>query len=311
MFRLFSGIFLGWSLGANDAANVFGTAVASRVVRFSVAAAITAVFVIAGAVLQGAQGMRTLSNLTAQDLNTAFISTLAAALTTTVMTILALPVSTSQAMVGAILGIGLTLGQPINWNGLNKVAICWIGTPVGAMMLAFVLYHLFRWILGKFTFGILTLNAIIKYGLLFSGAYGAYALGANNVANVTGVFAAAGLISVAQATLIGSISIMLGVVTFGKRVMLTVGGELVHLDGFSAFVAVLAQAITVHIYAEIGVPVSTSQAIIGAVLGIGMVMGMKTVNLRVLLNIFIGWISTPVISGFVAFAILKIWALLT
>ncbi len=310
MFRLFSGIFLGWSLGANDAANVFGTAVASRVIRFSVAAAITAIFVIAGAVLQGAQGMRTLSNLTAQDLNTAFISTLAAALTTTGMTYLALPVSTSQAMVGAILGIGLTLGQPINWNGLNTVALCWIGTPVGAMVIAFVLYHLFRWMLGKFTFGILTLNAIVKYGLLFSGAYGAYALGANNVANVTGVFAAAGLISVAQATLIGSVSIALGAATFGKRVMLTVGDELVHLDGFSAFIAVLAQAITVHIYAEIGVPVSTSQAIIGAVLGIGMVMGMKTVNLRVLLNIVIGWLSTPVISGLVAFAIIKLWGLL-
>lgn len=311
MFRLFSGIFLGWALGANDAANVFGTAVASRVIRFSIAAAITALFVIAGALLQGDEGMRTLSGLTAQDLDTAFISTLAAAVTTTGMTYLALPVSTSQAMVGAILGIGLTRDQPIHWNGLKKVVICWVGTPVGAMVAAFALYHLFRWILSKFTFGILTLNALVKYGLLFSGAYGAYALGANNVANVTGVFAAAGLISIAQAAQIGGLSIALGAATFGKRVMLTVGGELVPLDGFSAFVVVFAQAITIHIYAEIGVPVSTSQAVIGAVLGIGMVMGMKTVNLRVLLNIVIGWLSTPVISGLAAFAMLKLWMLLT
>lgn len=311
MFRLFSGIFLGWALGANDAANVFGTAVASRVLRFSIAAAITAIFVIAGALLQGDEGMRTLSDLTAQDLDTAFISTLAAAVTTTGMTYLALPVSTSQAMVGAILGIGLTRDQPIHWNGLKKVVICWVGTPVGAMVAAFALYHLFRWMLGQFTFGLLTLNALVKYGLLLSGAYGAYALGANNVANVTGVFAAAGLISIAQAAQIGGLSIALGAATFGKRVMLTVGGEIVPLDGFSAFIAVLAQAITVHFYAEIGVPVSTSQAIIGAVLGIGMVMGMKTVNLRVLLHIVIGWLSTPVISGLAAFAMLKLWMLLT
>ena len=57
MFRLISGIFLGWSLGANDSANVFGTAVASYIVKFSIAATITAIGVIVGSVLQGAEGM--------------------------------------------------------------------------------------------------------------------------------------------------------------------------------------------------------------------------------------------------------------
>ena len=104
-----------------------------------------------------------------------------------------------------------------------------------------------------------------------------------------------------QATLTGGISIALGAVTYSKRVMMTVGKGLVSLDGFSAFIAVLSQAITVHIYAEIGVPVSTSQAIIGAVLGIGLVLGMQTINSRTLLNIVIGWLSTPLISGIVAF----------
>ena len=300
MFRLISGIFLGWSLGANDSANVFGTAVACRVIKFSVAATITAIFVIAGAVLQGAGGMHTLGGLTAQDLNSAFISSLAAALTVTVMTYLSLPVSTSQAVVGAILGIGLTLQQDINWGGLQKVVLCWIGTPLGAMLIAFFLYKLFQYILGKVKVNLLFLNAFIKWGLLLSGAYGAYALGANNVANVTGVFARAGLITVRWATIIGGMSIALGSVTYSKRVMLTVGGGLVKLDGFSAFVAVLSEAITVHIYAEVGVPVSTSQAIIGAVLGIGMAVGARSVNNRTLINIVLGWLSTPLIAGIVA-----------
>ena len=300
MFRLISGIFLGWSLGANDSANVFGTAVASRVIKFSVAATITAIFVIAGAVLQGTRGMHTLGNLTSQDLNSAFISSLAAALTVTVMTYLSLPVSTSQAVVGAILGIGFTLQQNINWGSLQKVVLCWVGTPIGAMLIAFFLYKLFQYILGKVKVNLLFLNTFIKWGLLLSGAYGAYALGANNVANVTGVFAEAGLITVRWATIIGGMSIALGSVTYSKRVMLTVGGGLVKLDGFSAFVAVLSEAITVHIYAEIGVPVSTSQAIIGAVLGIGMAVGSRSVNNRTLINIVLGWLSTPLIAGIVA-----------
>ena len=124
MFRLLSGIFLGWSLGANDSANVFGTAVACRAIRFSVAAALTAIFVVLGALLEGAEGIHTLSGLTAQDLNSAFISSFAEAITVSLMTYLSLPVSTSQSVVGAILGIGLALQQPIHWQGLRKVIIC-------------------------------------------------------------------------------------------------------------------------------------------------------------------------------------------
>lgn len=300
MFRLISGIFLGWSLGSNDSANVFGTAVASGVIRFSVAAAITSIFVIIGSVLQGAEGMHTLGGLTAQDLNSAFISSLAAALTVTVMTYLSLPVSTSQAVVGAILGIGIAQQQVINWGGLEKVVLCWIGTPLGAMIIAFLLYKCFQFILGKVKLSIISLNYLIQYGLLISGAYGAYALGANNVANVTGVFAEAGLITVRWATIIGSVSIALGAITYSKRVMMTVGSGLVKLDGFSAFIAVLSEAITVHIYAEVGVPVSTSQAIVGAVLGIGLAIGMKTINNRTLINIVLAWVATPLIAGIVA-----------
>jgi PiT family inorganic phosphate transporter len=288
---------------------VFGTAVASQVIKFSVAATITAIFVTVGAVLQGAHGMHTLGGLTAQDVNSAFISSLAAALTVTVMTFLSLPVSTSQAVVGAILGIGLALQQEIHWGGLQKVVGCWVGTPLGAMLIAFGLYKLFQYLLGLIKVDLELLNTMITWGLLISGAYGAYALGANNVANVTGVFARAGMITVRWATIIGGVSIALGAMTYSKRVMLTVGGGLVKLDGFSAFVAVLSEAITVHIYAEIGVPVSTSQAIVGAVLGIGLALGMRTINNRTLLNIVLAWVATPLIAGIVAALMIKILAL--
>lgn len=100
MFRLISGIFMGWSLGSNDSANVFGTAVFSKKVRYRTAVILTAVFVMAGAVLQGYRGMHTLRGLTEQTIDTAFIASLSAAVTVMLMTILKLPVSTSQAVVG-------------------------------------------------------------------------------------------------------------------------------------------------------------------------------------------------------------------
>jgi PiT family inorganic phosphate transporter len=85
--------------------------------------------------------------------------------------------------------------------------------------------------------------------------------------------------------------------------METVGRKLVRLDPFSALVVVLAEAVTVHFYTFIGVPVSTSQAVIGAVLGVGVVKGINTVSRRTLVNILIGWFLTPAISCFIAIAL--------
>ena len=302
MFRLFSGIFLGWSLGSNDSANVFGTAVASRSIKYSNAILLASVFILIGALLEGIRGMHTLSNLTSQTLHTAFISSLAAAVTVTIMTLLKLPVSTSQAVVGAIIGIGLGTGK-VNFDGLGKVFICWVGTPVGAALLSMILYPIIGRILEAIPMNIFIRGYVLKTGLIIAGCYGAYALGANNVANITGVYVQTGIISGFEAVLIGGLSIVIGVLTYSKKVMMTVGKRLVKLDPFSSFITVLSHAIIVHVYAKIGVPVSTSQAIIGAVLGVGLLKGVQTIQVKVLLGIFFGWIGTPFIAGVLSFGL--------
>ncbi|MGD8522905.1 MAG: inorganic phosphate transporter [Desulfobacterales bacterium] len=128
-------------------------------------------------------------------------------------------------------------------------------------------------------------------------------LGANNVANVTAVFVGAGKLTVFSASVVGGLSIALGILTFSREVMETVGKKLVRLDPFSALVVVLAEGLTVHFYTFVGVPVSTSQAVIGAVLGVGVVKGINTVSRRTLINILIGWLLTPAIAGFIAVAL--------
>lgn len=292
MFRLISGIFMGWSLGSNDSANIFGTAVASKSIKYKTAVIVCAVFIVLGAVIEGQQGLHTISGLTTQTMDTAFIASIAAAVTVTVMTILKLPVSTSQAVVGAIIGIGLSVGK-LNMSGLGKVVLCWIGTPFGTVIVSIVLYVVLGNIMERLPVNIFTRDYILKGGLILAGAYGAYALGANNVANITGVYVETGMLSGFQAVWLGGVSIALGVITYSRNVMMTVGSKLVKLDPFTSFIAVLSEAIVVHFYAKIGVPVSTSQAIIGAVLGIGLLKGIQTINLKTLLSISTGWIITP------------------
>ena len=137
----------------------------------------------------------------------------------------------------------------------------------------------------------------MKLGLIDVGCYGAYALGANNVANVVGAFVGASLVSARTGVVLGGLSIVTGSVTFSKRVMTTVGSRITPLDPFSALVVIMAEAITVHIYTQIGVPVSTSQAVVGAVAGIGLLLRTRTINRTMLMFILIGWVLTPVVSA--------------
>ena len=299
---LLGGVFLGWALGANDAAHVFGTAVGARVLRFRTASVICAVCVMAGAALQGQGGIATLAGLTAQTGTTLLIVTVSAGIAITIMTFAGLPISTSQAIVGAIAGIGLAT-RNLQAAGLIKVVVCWIATPIGAMVASFVIYQALRFVMRRVPMSILTRDTLLLTGLVVVGAYGSYALGANNVANATGVFS--GLIpgvSDFHLALLGGASIALGVLTMGKRVFLAVGTGLLRLNAYSALVAVSGMAVTTHVFAVIGVPVSTSQAIVGGILGVGLLQGFHAFEFSVLRSMAVGWLICPVIAFVLAAA---------
>ena len=304
MWQLVSGVFLGWALGANDASNVFGTAVASRMVRHRTAVLVCAVCIVLGAWWGGAEGMLTYQALGRTSLDTAFIVGLASALTVGGMTYLALPVSTSQAVVGALVAIAVTHNR-VDLALLAKVVVCWVGTPIGSAIAVLALYPVLGATLNRLALNVFDYDVVMRVALIAAGAYGAFALGANNVANVTGPFVGEGMLSVSAACWLGGASIVFGVLTFSRRVMLTVGRGLVRLDAFGALVVVLAESVTVHLYAMVGVPVSTSQAVVGAVVGIGIIKGNRTVDRRVLGQIGGAWLATPIVSGAVAWLLLR------
>ncbi len=299
MVSLLGGIFLGWSLGANDASNIIGTAVSSKMLRFWYAAGLAALFCILGALISGKAGIETLKGLTSLNMHQAVISSVSAAITVTAMTIFGLPVSTSQSVVGAIIGMGI-LNHELNGAGLGKVVICWFGTPVGGLLITLMLYKCLAFFYNQLPISLFNSDRLLRGGLVLSAAYGAYVLGANNVANVTAVFVSAGMLSVSMAALIGGTSIALGILTYSKPVVATVGSKLVNLDPFSALVVSLSLAITIHIYTVVGVPVSSSQAVIGSVLGIGVVKGARTVRLKTLSRIVVAWFFTPMVACLIA-----------
>ena len=327
---LSSGLFLGWSLGANDAANVFGTAVASRMVRFSTAASLCAVFVILGGLVNGPAAMETLGEFGHIDMLVgAFTVALAAAVVVAAMTRFGLPVSTSQAVVGALIGYRLFQHGSIDasaWLLLRTIVATWVACPILTAAAAFLIYKLLALAFLRLPMPLLVLDRWLRFGLLVVGCYGAWALGGNNMANVVGVYTRLDLFDPVQVgplvlsqsrmlALLGGLAISLGVVTYSYRVMLTVGRDLVKLDATTALIAILAEALVVDFFAhswDLGaftlpaIPVSTSQALVGGVLGIGLARSIQTIRMRVLFHITAGWVATPFIAAALARVILPI-----
>ncbi len=297
MWALLPGILMGWSLGTNDAANVFGLGVGARAVSYRTAVILTGAFAILGAYIGGARGMATYGALAGHDLATAFCVGLAAGLTVTLMTVRGIPVSATQAAVGAIIGVALVAGRPVEWGVMVRIGASWVTSPLGSFLLAYLLHRFLSPVLERWLSGLAMYDTVVRWSIITVGILGSYALGANSVANVTGVYVGAGLLSVPMAAVLGGASIALGVLTYSRRVMETVGERLVHLGLLPALFAAASQAAVLRLFAQVGVPVSTSQAVVGAVLGIGLVRGVQTVNLRQMASIGLGWVLTPVLAG--------------
>lgn len=289
-------LFLGWCLGANDGANIFAPAVGARMVSFRSATVLAAVLVVLGAVAEGEAGVRTLAHITPQTSNTAAAVLFGAGLTVMVMIRFGIPTSITQAVGGGIVGVGL-IGHGTEFPGLGRILICWVTNPIAGALMYVLIDRLLRVLARRIRPSIFALDPWLRAGLILFSCYGAYALGANNVANVTAVLVASGQLSVYGAVFLGGVGIALGALCASRRTSRTVGAGLVHLDAFTACAVVLAQAATVHFYATVGVPVSGTEAMVGAVLGVSLVKGAQVVHWRKTAVVLGGWVITPFASG--------------
>ncbi|MFO8164452.1 MAG: anion permease [Thermodesulfobacteriota bacterium] len=305
MWKIISGIFLGWTLGSNDSANVFGTGVATKIIRYRTATILISIFVIFGAIAEGEKCFTTIGSLSYFTPESAFWISLAAGITMFMVTYLALPGSTSQAIIGAVLGAGMVSGIA-DFSKIYKILACWILAPIAGIIISVMLYHFIGFFFKRYIMSPQKRSFFIFWGLIFAGCLGAYALGSNNVANVTGVYVGSGLLTPFEGLLIGSLSIASGTLTYSRKVMMTVGKDITPLDEYAALIAVLSGAITVEIFTQVGVPVSTSQSIVGSVVGVGLIKGVKTVNTRTLVEIGIGWVSTPISAGIISYILLNL-----
>ncbi len=321
---LSSGLFLGWSLGANDSANIFGTAVGTKMLRFTTAAIIASLFIILGAVISGQNTAETLNALGGVNtLPAAFAVSLSAALAVRLMLKSGISVSISQTIVGAIIGWNVYNNQPTDAETLINICSCWVLCPIVSGLIAVSLYKLVKYILHHAKIHILWQDFIVRLGMILTTALGGFALGANNMADVVGVFVDScvfqplkignfiTLSGIQVLFLFGAIAVSTGVFTYSQKVIKTVGKNVLSLNPVVAWIVILSQSLVLILFSSEGlenflisiglpplpaVPVSSTQAVIGAIVGIGLAKGGKEVKWNIVLKLMCGWVLSPLMA---------------
>ena len=139
--------------------------------------------------------------------------------------------------------------------------------------------------------------------MVFTACAMAFAHGSNDVANAVGPMAAAiatiksGAVTAkssmpAWILLVGGVGIVIGLVTYGYKVMATIGTKITELTPSRGFAATLGASATVVLASGIGLPISTTHTLVGAVLGVGLARGLAAINLRIVATIFTSWVIT-------------------
>jgi len=155
----------------------------------------------------------------------------------------------------------------------------------------------------------LTVENIFRKLQIGTACYVAFSIGANDVANAIGPVA--GIIPLAETgnlnptasipfglLALGGIGIAFGAITWGKRVMKTVGDRLTNLTNTRGFSVEFSAATTVLVASRLGMPISTSHTVVGAVIGVGLARGLEAVDLSIIKKIVISWLLTiPIAAG--------------
>ena len=148
-----AGAYVGWNIGANDTANCVGTSVGCGLISFRNAVILVAIFSILGALLQGQYVMKTIGRgIVKADLSylAVIVALVCSGFFVTLATFYRIPTSTSQAIVGGVVGIGLAVNAEVDFSKLIVIVESWVICPVMVMALSFGLMHLIRMILRRF-----------------------------------------------------------------------------------------------------------------------------------------------------------------
>lgn len=317
MFYLLGALFLGFNLGRNNLSNAFGTAIASRMLSKKTAAGIGAICVSLGVIFNSATTTTTVASLgEIQFPFEAFMICVSAALTMIGLTHYGIPVSLSQLTIGGFCGLLIFYGRGINQDVFKEVVKAWGLSPLISLGMSFLVFFILKGCLKWGHIRLLYRNVIARWGLMVVGGISCYALGSNNVSSILGLYA--GVMPVSSGLILGLIILVLslGFFSCSMQVIKTVGKRLFPLTPLEAFVVVVSSSSTLLLFSSKILlwkgqtvlpvaPLPTAMVLIGAVLGVSLLNGIRGIHYKVLAKILFSFIMAPFLSGMVCYTMLS------
>lgn len=308
------------ALGGNDAASPTANVVGARVMSVKQAVLVFTIFTAIGALSQGYMNMKTIGTglVPNIDLLGAMIIVVTAFTWIMLCNFRGLEISVTHTVVGSIIGYGIAAFsvEGIKWNLVKTVLMSWFISPILAAIVAFGIHRFLLAMNRRYKTWENSMSTLLKLALCYS----AYAFGANDIANATGVY-----VTVTQMVmgcppegkvmfilaLFGSIGVVVGGFWLGPKVIEMVAFNIINLNIESATAAEITNALVVHLFVTIpymligyGLPISTSLANIGALVGVGFSSyGASGVNKKTVGVLVVSWIMSVGATALVSYTL--------
>jgi len=318
-------LFFDFTNGFHDTANAIGTAIGTRALPPRVAVGLSAILNLVGAIvttqLLHAEVANTVGKLVAPEGGVAMlmlIAVLFAAITWNLITWRAgLPSSSSHALIGALIGMGLAVYGigAVQWGEVYPVFIALISSPIAGLVIAYVVSVVLLNLLRRARPS--RANSAFRRLQLFSSGFVAFSHGANDAQKTMAIITLAlfssghleKFVVPTWVALAAALAIGLGTWAGGWRIIRTMGTRIVRMEPVDGFAAQTVAAAVIQLATTWGLPVSTTQVVSGSVMGAGATRRFSAVRWGVARRIVWAWIFTiPASAALAALAALLIQA---
>ncbi|WP_026674968.1 inorganic phosphate transporter [Alkalihalobacterium bogoriense] len=306
-------LFFAMNIGASGTAAAMGPAYGAGAIKTKRTAMIlVAVFALLGA-LAGGEVVKTIGSgiIPAEivDVPVVIVILAAACLSLFIANLLGIPLSTSEVVVGSIVGAGIAY-QALYFDRLIVIVSFWVIVPIVGFLLAFIAGKLIqtaekKWPQMK---GRGKWHKWLIFLLILAGCLEAFAAGMNNVANAVGPLVGAGLIGVNSAVIVGGIFVGLGAIFLGGRVLETNGKKITSLSLLQGTAVSTTGGTLVIIASIFGLPVPLTQVTTSAIVGIGTAEnGFRLWQKSIIKKIVKVWVVSPVFSLVLSYGLIVLF----
>ncbi len=288
-------------IAANNSANSVGPLYGSGISSYFKAAIYSGIFVMMGTLLEGYKMSGAVTGGVVAEpfsLSMSLIVLLSTFILMLLFTFLSVPLSASQIMIGSVTAVAFAYELHLNSKFLSLIFVSWVLTFVFGLIAALFVYLLLIYLTPRLR--LFSLSRFYTLSLYIGSAFLAYTLGANTIGLIVSLN-----LSV-YSMVIGGCAALLGTYLLGRRTVKTAGKKIISLDPPRAFAAQISAALVVETFTQLHLPVSITQAIIGGIIGTGLVKGYREINRKTLKNLGISWTMAPLLSFLLTLTIIMV-----